>query len=33
MRAGSIATVSHVDHTVSGILGIYASTCTVVYGE
>jgi hypothetical protein len=32
-RAGSISTVAYVDHDVTGILGIYATTCTVVYGD
>ena len=31
--AGGITQVAHVDHTIMSILGIYASTCTVVVGQ
>jgi len=31
--AGGITQVAHVDHNVSSILGIYASSCTVVVGQ
>jgi hypothetical protein len=31
--AGGITQVAHVDHTITSILGIYASTCTVVVGQ
>jgi hypothetical protein len=32
-RAGSISTVAYVDHDVMSILGIYGTSCTVVYGD
>jgi len=32
-QAGGIATVSHVDHDLYNVLGIYAKTCTVVVGD
>ncbi len=31
--AGGITQLAHVDHNVSSILGIYASTCTVAVGQ
>ena len=31
--AGGITQVTHVDHSVTNILGIYASTCTIVVGQ
>jgi len=31
--AGGITQVAHVDHDNFGILGLYASTCTVVVGQ
>jgi hypothetical protein len=31
--AGGVTQVAHVDHTISTILGIYASTCTIVVGQ
>jgi hypothetical protein len=31
--AGGITQVAHVDHDISGILGIYATSCTVVVGQ
>lgn len=32
-KAGGIATVSYVDHEQFGVLGIYATSCTVVHGQ
>ena len=32
-KAGGITQIAHVDHSVSSILGIYASSCTVVVGQ
>jgi hypothetical protein len=32
-KAGGINTVAYVDHDVSGILGFYATSCTIVYGD
>jgi hypothetical protein len=31
--AGGIKTVAHVDHNIFDVLGIYATSCTVVVGE
>jgi hypothetical protein len=31
--AGGITQVAHVDHTIMSILGVYATTCTVVVGS
>lgn len=32
-KAGGITQVSHVDHEVFGVLGIYATSCTIVTGQ
>ena len=32
-KDGKITEVSYVDHNVSNILGIYATSCTVVHGQ
>ncbi len=31
--AGGVSEVSHVDHDIFGILGLYATTCTIVTGK
>jgi hypothetical protein len=30
---GGITRISHVDHANLGVLGVYAKTCTIVYGK
>ena len=30
---GGITKISHVDHANLGVLGVYAKTCTIVYGK
>ena len=32
-RQGGISTISHVDHKVMSVLGVYAEYCTVVHGQ
>jgi hypothetical protein len=31
-KAGGITTISHVDHEQFGVLGVYATSCTIVHG-
>lgn len=33
MANGGIKEVAHVDHDIFGVLGIYATTCTIVVGR
>jgi hypothetical protein len=33
MADGKITQIAHVDHDITGILGIYASSCTTVVGQ
>jgi len=32
-KAGGITQVAHIDHEQFGVLGVYATTCTVVHGQ
>lgn len=32
-KAGGITQVSHVDHEQFGVLGVYATSCTIVHGQ
>ncbi len=32
-KAGGITTVAHIDHEQFSVLGVYATSCTVVHGQ
>jgi hypothetical protein len=32
-KAGGITQIAHVDHEQFGVLGVYATSCTIVYGQ
>jgi len=32
-KAGGITQIAHIDHEQFGVLGVYATTCTVVHGQ
>lgn len=32
-KAGGITTISHVDHEQFSVLGVYATSCTIVHGQ
>ncbi len=32
-RAGGITQIAHVDHEQFSVLGVYATTCTIVHGQ
>jgi hypothetical protein len=32
-KAGGITTVTYVDHEQFGVLGVYATSCTIVHGQ
>jgi hypothetical protein len=32
-KAGGITTVAHVDHEQFSVLGVYATSCTIVHGQ
>jgi hypothetical protein len=32
-KAGGITTVAHIDHEQFGVLGVYATSCTIVHGQ
>lgn len=32
-KAGGITTIAHVDHEQFSVLGVYATSCTVVHGQ
>jgi hypothetical protein len=32
-KAGGITTVAYVDHEQFGVLGVYATSCTIVHGQ